>query len=102
MSGELEKIIQEKMEAREKKMKVELEREVRQKVEQEVRQEVEQETRINLICKKISKGYTVEQIADIFEEDPVFIKKVCEIAEQYRPDYNVAEICSKLQLVSNS
>lgn len=113
MSGELEKIIQEKMEAREKKMKVELEREVRQKVEQEVRQEVEQkvkqevrqeveqETRINLICKKLSKGYTVEQIADIFEEDPLFIKKVCEIAEQYRPDYNAAEICSKLNLVPN-
>lgn len=51
-----------------------------------------------LVCKKLRKGCSAEEIADILEEDPDTICGICSIAEAYAPDYDtekVWEICQK-------
>ena len=54
------------------------------------------ETLAQLVIKKIKKGLTAEDIADLLEEDVAEIKKICEIASKYAPDYDVEQICAEL------
>ena len=49
-------------------------------------------TRINLICKKLSKGKSIETIASEIEEDEAFVKEISSIAEKYLPDYDEEKI----------
>jgi len=49
-------------------------------------------TRINLICKKLSKGKSIEAIASEIEEDEEFVKEISSIAEKYLPDYDEQKI----------
>ena len=49
-------------------------------------------TRINLICKKLSKGKSIEAIASEIEEDEEFVKEISSIAEKYLPDYDEEKI----------
>ena len=46
--------------------------------------------------KKLKKGLTAEDIADILEEDVDEIKKICKVAGKYAPDYDVDQICDEL------
>ncbi len=46
-----------------------------------------------LVCRKLKKGKTPEEIADALEEPVENIQKICRIAEQYAPEYPVEEIC---------
>ena len=52
---------------------------------------------ISQICKKMSKGKVVEQIADELEEDVSTIRKICDIAIGLEPDYNVEKIMKKME-----
>ena len=46
--------------------------------------------------RKLKKGLTVEDIADILEEDVGEIQKICKVAGKYAPDYDVDKICKEL------
>ena len=47
---------------------------------------------IQLILAKMQKNYTPEQIADILEMDPNFVKAVCQIAAPMSPNYDPDKI----------
>ena len=53
--------------------------------------------RVSLVCKKLLKGQSVEQIADALEETVESIAKICEVANKFAPDYDVEKICKALQ-----
>lgn len=58
---------------------------------------------VELVCKKLIKGYSVQEIADILEEDESLIQTIVEIAEKYAPEYNTDKIykdlCAERKLV---
>ena len=43
---------------------------------------------VSLICKKLAKGKTVDEIADMLEEEPDNIRLICEAAAKYAPEYD--------------
>lgn len=43
---------------------------------------------IAVICKKLTKGKSVEQIADELEQRMECIFPICHVAEKYAPDYD--------------
>jgi len=47
---------------------------------------------IQLILAKMQKNYTPEQIADILEMDPNFVKEICQIALPMSPNYDPDKI----------
>ena len=47
---------------------------------------------IQLILAKMQKNYTSEQIADILEMDPNFVKAICQIAVPMSPNYDLDKI----------
>lgn len=51
---------------------------------------------IAVICKKLAKGKSVEQIADELEREPEDISRICCIAEKYAPAYDQDVIYQKL------
>lgn len=52
---------------------------------------------ITLTCRKLKKGHSVSEIADMLEEDHDTIQKIYDIAAAYAPDYDEAAILAKLQ-----
>ncbi len=46
--------------------------------------------------RKLAKGLNEEEIIEALEEDPNKIRKICEIAGKYAPDYDVEQICAEL------
>ena len=52
---------------------------------------------IDLICKKLIKGKSVEQIADDLEDTVENITIICEVANEFAPDYDIEENCMTLQ-----
>ena len=45
-----------------------------------------------LVCSKLKKGKTPEEIVDALEEPVENIQKICRIAEQYAPEYPVEKV----------
>ena len=43
---------------------------------------------ISQVCKKLAKGKTVDEIADMLEEEPDNIRLICEAAAKYAPEYD--------------
>ncbi len=73
-----------------------IERGIAQGMEQGIEQGVEQgrvQILAEIVCSKLKKGKTPEEIADALEEPVENIQKICRIAEQYAPEYPVEEIC---------
>ena len=54
-------------------------------------------TLIRLCIKKMQKGTSMEDIADILEEDFSVIQKICNVAEKYAPEYDVEKICRDIE-----
>ena len=52
---------------------------------------------ITLVVKLKNKGKTVDEIADILEEPVEKIQKICEISENYAPDYDAQKIYQELE-----
>ena len=51
---------------------------------------------VSQVCKKLAKGSSAEEIADIFEENIETIQTICDIAVQYAPDYDINKITKEL------
>ena len=51
---------------------------------------------VEQICKKIVKGKDVATIADEIEESEEYVKRICDIAAEFAPEYDVDEILNKL------
>ncbi|MGN0342737.1 MAG: hypothetical protein ACI4DO_08080, partial [Roseburia sp.] len=49
------------------------------------------------ICRKLEKNKSLETIADELEEDLDTVKRICDIAESYAPNYDVKKIVEQLQ-----
>lgn len=56
----------------------------------------EQKKIVSQVCKKMAKGYTVEKIADMLEEEPSVIQTIYDIAKPYQPDYDIEQIYRNL------
>ena len=52
--------------------------------------------KIDLICKKLQKGKSVDKIASEVEEDEEYVSRICAIAEKYAPDYDIESIYNEL------
>lgn len=65
---------------------------IEQGIEQGIVQGIEQGIEkkiIDLVCKKINKGYNLEQIADILEEDVAVIQPIYDVAMEQKPNYDI-------------
>ena len=51
---------------------------------------------IELVCKKIEKNYSIEEIADILDEDVISIRNIVEVAQKYAPEYDTSKILNEL------
>ncbi len=58
--------------------------------------------RIELVTKKLSKGYASDVIADILEEPLDSMQEICDIALKYEPDYDVKKILDEYIKVKNA
>lgn len=63
---------------------------------QEGRKEGELRAITSLVCKKLAKGQTYEQIAEILEEDIEMISKIGDTAKNVEPQYDVDKVLEKL------
>lgn len=54
----------------------------------------EQKKLIVQVCRKLQKGYSIEEIADMLEEEEDTIRGICNVAEPYTPDYEVEQVWS--------
>ena len=68
----------------------------RQEGLQEGRKEGELRAITSLVCKKLAKGQTYEQIAEILEEDIEMISKIGDTAKNVEPQYDVDKVLEKL------
>ena len=46
------------------------------------------------ICRKLEKGNPIEVISEELETDPEKVRKICEIAKKFAPEYDVKAICA--------
>ena len=53
---------------------------------------------ISLICKKLKKDKSIEQIAEELEEEISVIEPICKVASDLAPEYDVHEIYQALQM----
>ncbi len=67
--------------------------EIGQKIGEKIGQQIGQELKlIEIVCKKLKKNKTAEQIADELEEKITDIEKIYAVAEKFAPDYDVNKI----------
>ena len=52
---------------------------------------------IEQVCKKLSKGKSLQIIAEELEEDPDVIEEICRAAEPFAPNYDVEAIYEAMQ-----
>lgn len=50
---------------------------------------------VQRVVKKIYKGCTAEEAADMLEEDAEMVQRVYKVAEKYAPEYDVTKICEE-------
>ena len=83
----------------EKELENKLEQGRKQGLEQGLEEGLEQGEKLQLIrqvIKKMQKGNSVEETADMLEEELENIRKIYEIAATMAPDYDVEKIYQKL------
>jgi predicted transposase/invertase (TIGR01784 family) len=61
----------------------------------EGKKEGEEYKLISLVCRKLSKGKSVSEIAEDLEEDEAIIRDICLSAEEFAPDYDADQIMEK-------
>ncbi len=54
------------------------------------------EGKVRLVCKKLTKCFSVTDIADMLEETVTTIQKICDVAVKYQPDYDIDKIMEEL------
>ena len=81
-----------------KKIGQEIGQKIGEKIGQQIGQQIGQELKlIEIVCKKLKKNKTAEQIADELEEKITDIEKIYAVAEKFAPDYDVNEIYEALR-----
>ncbi len=68
------------------------EAETMQMFKEEGREEGREGHLITQVCRKLRKGKTTEQIADELEEDELRVKVICDVAEEYAPEYDEEKV----------
>ena len=53
---------------------------------------------IEMVCRKLSKGSTPEEIAELFEEPLEEIQSICAVAQNHAPEYDAKKIYADLNL----
>ena len=72
--------------------------EIGEKIGQQIGQQIGQELKlIEIVCKKLKKNKTVEQIADELEEKIGDVQRIYDVAEKFAPDYDVNKIYEALK-----
>ena len=67
----------------------EIGKEIGKKIGKEIGKEIGKKSfRIELVCKKLRKGKSWEEIADELEEDATLIRSICELASSFAPEYD--------------
>lgn len=51
---------------------------------------------VEQVCKKLAKGYTTAEIADMLEETPDSIQEIVSVAQNYAPEYDMDEIYKEI------
>lgn len=64
---------------------------------EEGREEGELLKLIKMVCKKIQKNQSCEEIADVLEEKAEYIQTIMDVAKEYAPDYDAEKILGKLK-----
>ncbi len=65
---------------------------------QEIGQQIgQQKVLIKQVCRKLSKGVSVTEIADMLETDEAEIARICEVAAQFAPEYDKDAIFEEMQ-----
>ena len=54
------------------------------------------EEKISLICRKLRKGKTIDEIADDLETEISFVENVCKVAEKFAPDYDEEKVIAAM------
>ena len=68
------------------------EAETMQLFKEEGREEGREEQLISQICRKLRKGKNTVQIAEDLEEDAARVQAICDVAEEYAPDYDEEKV----------
>ena len=63
---------------------------------QEERRNGEEIKLIKLVCSKITKGWDVNKIADLFDEEEAHIQSIYDVAVKFAPDYDSEKIYEEL------
>jgi hypothetical protein len=64
---------------------------------EEGREQGRRYSEIAFICKKHRKGLSVEDIAEMLEEDEAFVRSIYELADEYAPEYDVEAIYKRYE-----
>ena len=54
---------------------------------------------IELVCRKLAKNKSPEEIAEVLEEQPERINAICVAAAKYAPEYDIEKIYKELHKV---
>ena len=57
---------------------------------------------ITIVCRKLRKGKDAEQIAEDLDEDEIRVQMICDIAEDYAPEYDEEEILKKVSALKEA
>lgn len=60
------------------------------------------ESRVELICRKLAKGKPSEAIAEDLEEELSEVRRICDVAAKYAPDFDTEKILQELLADVNS
>ena len=63
----------------------------------EAREEGEQQLLIRLVCRKLRKGMTLQEICEDLEETEDVLGPICEVAAMFSPEYAETQIWEELQ-----
>ena len=55
---------------------------------------------ISLVCQKLSKNMSVEEIAEDLETEESVIAEICEVASEFAPEYDQDAIFERMQKVN--
>ncbi len=61
-------------------------------IERKSRKKGRMEEKISLICRKLRKRKTIDEIADDLEEDISLVESLCKVAEQFAPEYDEEKV----------
>ena len=68
-----------------------------ERMREEGREEGRMEALVSLTCKKLAKGKTLQEISEDLEEDVSAIRRICDVAAGFAPEYPMDDIMAGLE-----